>query len=74
MATSSSTSQDQICLMCKKKCRDDCSVFCRSCALEYPYCYECGEKERNFPYKLCSDCYSKTRTERRAVKGKEKQQ
>ena len=49
-----------MCFFCEEKPRISDDVACRSCLQEHKMCYECGEKERNFPFKLCTACYAAT--------------
>ena len=47
-----------MCFICDRKPRVPGDVACRSCLQEHRKCYECGENDRNFPFKLCSSCYA----------------
>ena len=38
--------------------------MCRSCKEEQPMCYECGQRRRNIPFKLCSKCYQSNQAQR----------
>ena len=56
---SAATSQ-QLCFHCEEKARLDDDIMCLSCKEEYRKCYECGQRERNHPFKLCTVCYKAT--------------
>lgn len=51
-----------MCFFCDKKPRVTGNVACHSCLQEHRKCYECGEKDRNFPFKLCTECYAALQT------------
>ena len=53
--------QQQLCFSCDENVRLDGDFLCRSCKEEYRKCYECGERERNHPFKLCTVCYQRLR-------------
>ena len=53
--------QQQLCFSCDENVRLEGDFLCRSCKEEYRKCYECGERERNHPFKLCSVCYQNLR-------------
>lgn len=48
-----------LCPLCGKNPPSSDNYLCYSCECEYPWCYECGEKKRVIPHKLCTDCYAK---------------
>ena len=51
---------EKLCFLCDQKPRVSGDVVCRSCLQEHRKCYECGENDRNFPFKLCTACYART--------------
>ncbi len=53
--------QQQLCFSCDENVRLEGDFLCRSCKEEYRKCYECGQRERNHPFKLCSVCYQQLR-------------
>lgn len=53
--------EGKLCFQCDKNPRLHGNFLCRSCMLDHKFCYECGEKERNLPYKLCIGCYEAQR-------------
>lgn len=50
-----------LCFLCDQNPRVAGDFICRSCKEEHKYCYECGERERNYPFKLCTQCYQTSR-------------
>lgn len=61
------TSEIKLCFQCDVNPRMNGDFLCKSCKLDHKMCYECGEKERNHPFKLCTDCYKAQRNERDGV-------
>ena len=59
--TTMANGQQQLCFSCDENVRLDGDFLCRSCKEEYRKCYECGERERNHPFKLCKVCYLQLR-------------
>ena len=55
-------SKQQLCFHCEENARLDGDFLCRSCKEEYRKCYECGQRERNHPFKLCTVCYQQLST------------
>ena len=53
-----------LCYMCHKNIPETDSV-CKSCKLEYQFCFNCGENMRSIPYKLCTQCYQTEYLKRR---------
>ena len=49
--------KERLCFICDRKPRVSGEVACRSCLQEHRKCYECGENDRNFPFKLCTACH-----------------
>lgn len=45
------------CIFCENPRSEDGDVLCTSCKEEHPMCFECGQRRRNFPFKLCARCY-----------------
>lgn len=52
------------CFQCGQNPRLEGDFMCRSCKEEHPMCYECGQRRRNIPFKLCFKCYDNQRKKR----------
>lgn len=52
---------ERSCFFCCENPRVDGDFACKSCKEEHPMCYECGQRRRNFPFKLCTKCYETQR-------------
>ena len=52
------------CFFCDQNPRVDGDIMCRSCKEEHPMCYECGQRRRNLPFKLCTKCYQSNQAQR----------
>lgn len=65
-----SASGPLLCFHCEEKARLEGDFLCRSCKEEYRKCYECGQRERNHPFKLCTVCYKAQRRMARAAASK----
>ena len=61
------TPEVKLCFQCDVNPRMSDDFLCKSCKLDHKMCYECGEKERNHPFKLCTGCHRARRTERDGV-------
>ena len=57
----------RLCFQCDEKPRVDGDFLCRSCKEGYRKCYECGQRMRNYPFKLCTECYKQGRGRARSA-------
>ena len=55
--TKMASAGQRLCFNCEENIRLEGDFLCRSCKEEYRKCYECGQRERNHPFKLCTVCY-----------------
>ena len=53
---------DKKCFACDENPRENGDFLCSSCKEEYPMCYKCGQRRRNYPFKLCTQCYRSNRS------------
>ena len=56
-----SETEQRLCYKCEEKPREDGDLFCKSCKEGHRECFECGQRERNYPFKLCTVCYQQGR-------------
>ena len=50
-----------LCFLCDQNPRIDGDFVCKSSKEEHPFCYECGQRKRNYPFKYCTKCYLEQR-------------